>query len=402
LLWRVIVINVNPKIFLVLLLTSSVLAGCSFPGQATEVVPTTEEIQPTDPPPSETSAPEPTQELFSIPQPGYIAFDFVARICDATWSNSGLYLPCPGDSAEDDEGYILLLDTATIDEAITVNLPSLLTVVPQDSDFGGIFGHYPAFTVQPGDQFRTILACMHTGEACNVDFELQYFDTNSNFRSLNFGTTPWPFGEVSTSDTPYIIIEEDLSPLAGQTVEFTLVVRDQGGESSDLAVWVAPHIWRDPAQTSSTPIPTPTFRPPSPTESSDSTPGVISGMVDMSTAPPYLNDPMLGGSGTPVMVVFFNLDDSTYWWYHTALSHPNFQMTVTPGRYQIVAYAPGVGGVPYVTGGYTGSNPSCGLPLAEVTVAPNATVSGIQIADWNWTCGGDAYRPPKPADVPNP
>jgi hypothetical protein len=198
-----------------------------------------------------------------------------------------------------------------------------------------------------------------------------------------------------------MIIEEDLSPLAGQTVEFTLVVRDQRNQGSDLAVWVAPYIWRDPSQTRSTPIPTPTFRPSSPTESTDSTPGVISGLVDMSSAPPYLTDPMNPG-GTPVITVFFNLDDGTYWWYHTAPTHPNFQMTVTPGRYQIVAYAPGVGGQPYVTAGYTGANPSCGLPLAEVTVTPNGTVSGIQIADWNWLCNGDAFRPPKPADVPSP
>jgi hypothetical protein len=389
---------------IIIVLAFLALAGCSFPGQSTEQPLATEETEPINSMPSETSQPEPTQELFTSPQPGYIAFDFVARICDATWSNSGLYLPCPGDSAEDEEGYLLLLDTAMIDDGISIDLPSLLTVVPQDSDFGGIFGHYPAFTVQAGDQFRTVLACLHTGEPCNVDFELQYFDTSGNFRSLDFGSTPWAFGSISNSETPYLIIEEDLSPLAGQTVEFTLVVRDQGGESSDLALWVMPYIWRDPSQTSSTPIPTPTFRPPSPTdgsEPSDTTPGVISGMVDMRTAPPYLTDPMLPG-GTPVIVVFFNLDDGTYWWYHTAPTHPNFQMTVTPGRYQIAAYGPGVGGEPYVTAGYTGANPSCGLPLAEVTVTPNGTISGIQIADWNWLCNGTAYRPPKPADVPSP
>jgi hypothetical protein len=393
--------TVNATFAMIMVLLMLALAGCSFPGQSPAPAATTEAIESTNPPPSETSQPEPTQELFTSPQPGYIAFDFIARMCDATWSNSGLYLPCPGDSAEDAEGYVLLMDTAMIDEGISVDLPSLLTVVPQDSNFGGIFGHYPAFTVQSGDQFRAVLACMHTGEPCNVDFELQYFDTGGNFQRLNFGSTPWTFDPASSPNAPYRIIEEDLSPLAGQTVEFTLVVRDQRDQGSDLALWVAPYIWRDPTQTSSTPIPTPTFRPSSPTESTDSTPGVISGMVDMRTAPPYLTDPMIP-NGTPVMVVFFNLDDGTYWWYHTALSHPNFQMTVTPGRYQIVAYGPGVGGEPYVTAGYTGSNPSCGLPLAEVTIAPNATVSGIQIADWNWLCNGDAYRPPKPSDVPSP
>ena len=227
------------------------LAGCAFPGESTQTISTPEETEALLPPPSETSEPEPTEELFSSPRAGFIAFDFVARMCDATWSNSVLYIPCPGDSEVDDEGYVLLLDEVMLDTETTIDLPSLLTVVPQGTNFGGIFGHYPSFTVQAGDQFRTVLGCMHTGGLCNVDFELQYFDTYGNFQRLNFGSTPWPFSDISVSDEPYLVIQEDLTPLAGQTVEFTLVVRDQDDEGDDLAVWVAPYIWRDPSQTSS-------------------------------------------------------------------------------------------------------------------------------------------------------
>ncbi len=73
-----------------------------------------------------------------------------------------------------------------------------------------------------------------------------------------------------------------------------------------------------------------------------------------------------------------------------------------PGRYHLVAYARGVGGEAYVTAGYTGQSPSCGLPLAELSLDANAHLSGIVIADWNWACAGDAYRPEKPAEVPLP
>jgi hypothetical protein len=100
--------------------------------------------------------------------------------------------------------------------------------------------------------------------------------------------------------------------------------------------------------------------------------------------------------------MFFNQDDYTWWWVHTTATHPNFQMTVTPGDYLIVAYAAGVGEVPYVTAGYTGMNPSCNQPLALVNMPSNGFVENIVIADWNWNCAGTAYRPPKPAEVPIP
>jgi hypothetical protein len=129
---------------------------------------------------------------------------------------------------------------------------------------------------------------------------------------------------------------------------------------------------------------------------------VIKGWVDMAAAPPYMKDPMVNPQGMPVVVMFFNQDDGTWWWIHTTATHPNYQMTVPPGDYLVVAYGQGMGGVPYVAAGYTGMNPSCGQALALVTVPPNTTVEGIVIADWNWNCGGTAYRPPKPDEVPLP
>ena len=132
-------------------------------------------------------------------------------------------------------------------------------------------------------------------------------------------------------------------------------------------------------------------------------PGVVSGMVDMASAPPYLNDPIVtSGVGVPVVVVAFNLDDGTYLWVDTTPTHPEFSLSLPPGRYQLVTYGYGVADVLYVTGGYTGTNPSCGQELLEVLVEPGGRVTGVEIADWNWACGGTAYRPSKPADVPIP
>ena len=132
----------------------------------------------------------------------------------------------------------------------------------------------------------------------------------------------------------------------------------------------------------------------------DNTPATISGQVDMSTSPPYLNDPVLGSAG--VTVVFFNLDNSTHWYVQTTQGDHTFQVSVPPGTYQLVAYGPGVGNLPYVAAGYTGMEPSCGKELKTIIVRPGTQIEDIVIADWNWTCDGTAPRQDKPADVPLP
>ena len=180
------------------------------------------------------------------------------------------------------------------------------------------------------------------------------------------------------------------------------------------ALLVLPAIAACTLPSASTPAPSPetSATAPGPTSAAEAAsppgglpqiPGVVSGMVDMASAPPYLNDPIVtGGVGVPVVVVAFNLDDGTYLWVDTTPTHPEFSLSLPPGRYQLVAYGYGVADVPYVTGGYTGTNPSCGQELLEVLVEPGGSVTGVEIADWNWACGGTAYRPSKPADVPIP
>lgn len=130
---------------------------------------------------------------------------------------------------------------------------------------------------------------------------------------------------------------------------------------------------------------------------------LLSGRVDMRSAPPYLNDPIVyAGVGMPVTVGAMNQSDGQWYWLDTTPTHPLFELIVPPGTYVIVAFARGVADVPYVTGAYTGENPSCGLPDLPVTVNPGETVEEIEIADWNWSCGGTAERPDKPESIPVP
>ncbi len=388
------------KRILPLLATFFVLAACNAP---VNVTPSPTETIP--PPPTETNTPEPantaTPQVLEVatPDPSTVALDFVAAMCTAQWSNNGEYLACPGDPNATGAGYVDRLDDTIISGDILVQAPSLITI-PAYEKFAGIFGHYTALQVWDGDTFHAVLACKPSAIACDVDFGLSYFDANGTFHDLSPDIGPRPISDHDAASGAYTEVEVDLSSLVGQTVEFVLVVRTSGDHTLYNPLWINPYIQRDPNAQPPVPVVVATATTSS-TSASSGVPGTISGMVDMSSAPPYLKDSYTGGE-SPVVVMFFNLDDGTWWWIHTTLTHPYYSMTVPPGTYHVVAYAKGVGGVPYVTGGYTGSNPSCGKALKTVTVSPNGSVENIVIADWNWSCGGDAYRPDKPASVPIP
>lgn len=326
--------------------------------------------------------------------PSKVAFDFLARMCEATWSTSGEYLPCPGDPGQLDQGFVGRVQGPLVIGGYETNLDGILTVQPKGGDFGGVFGAYPPVQVLPGDEFRAFLACHPDQPACDVEFALEYFDPAGQVRDLG----PQARWRVTAADGPRWVVVP-LEPLAGQSVRFLLSVRPEGDPTGDHALWLGPYLYGMPDRPSPPP-PAPTQAPPP----EGAQWGTIAGSVDMSTAPPFLRDPVVHPYGMPVAVVFFNLDDNTWWWVHNTATFPNFEMTVPPGRYHVVAYARGVGDIPYVSGGYTGENPSCGQPLKEVVVPPGGWVGDVVIADWGTDCGVDHRQdyPAKPDSVPLP
>lgn len=376
------------------------LTACNRPtvSLAPTEVPAGGEPTQTSPLPTETSeellaSATPNLLVVDPPEPGWVAYDFVAEICSATWSTNATYLPCPAQLDGEGGGYFEAVDQTIVEGDKVVEAPVLIEQPGKGYPVGiGLFAKYPPFTVYPGDTFQAVIACQGTSD-CDVDFYLEYYPPGAT------RTVDWKWSHQA-GDGPQEV-SADLSSLAGQTVEFYLVLRPEDDLKDQWVVWIQPYIRRDPA---AQPVPTQAVLPTPTVDPEDQTPGVISGMVDMASAPPYLKSSYgESNSSSPVAVVFFNLSDGTYWWIHTSLTgHPYYQMTVSPGEYQVVAYAHGVGDIPYVEGGYTGQNPSCGKNLKTITVPPNGRVENIVIADWNWTCGGTAYRPVKPDGVPLP
>ncbi len=180
--------------------------------------------------------------------PSFVAYEFANNYCSAEWSNANEALPCPGaDGAS--KGFVLRLNAPKMEDGSTEDEPGLLTF-PQDKNDGLISGKFPAFTVQAGDRFRTIVNCQYNAKKCNVTFRLDY-RVNGNEKTL----ASWQ----EAYEGKYYPVDLDLSSLAGQTVKFVLVVSANGGNNNDYAIWLNPHIIRqgNPPPTQ-TPSPTPT------------------------------------------------------------------------------------------------------------------------------------------------
>jgi hypothetical protein len=185
--------------------------------------------------PTATITPSPTPDLSLVGLPteedGTLVFDFVEKMCEAQWSNRGLELPCPGNGAQSSAGYVMKLDGES--QGLPSNMNILLAYTPQEK-YETISSKYPAFTVQKGDRFRTVLACKeHT--FCDVEFVLDFSNEKGSA-----GLTHWRY---IFADEP-IVVDYSLDAIAGETVQFTLAVRTSGNPVEAYAVWIAPHIYR--------------------------------------------------------------------------------------------------------------------------------------------------------------
>jgi hypothetical protein len=183
----------------------------------------------------------------SGPASGY---DFAANACNAQWYSGAGALPCPGTEG-DNRGFVLKLGNAVLENGTPSGQPGLLTH-PQNIDQGYIQGVYPAYSVKNGDRFQSIVNCASDAANCYVTFRLDYKISGSSAVK-----TFWSFNEKY--EGRYYAANVDLSPLAGQNVQFILTVLAYGSPQGDRATWVAPRI----AGLSSGP--TPTVAPPTPT-----------------------------------------------------------------------------------------------------------------------------------------
>ncbi|HUH99226.1 MAG TPA: NBR1-Ig-like domain-containing protein [Anaerolineales bacterium] len=201
------------------------------------------------------------------------AYDFAANLCQAQWMSGAGSLPCPG-SDGDARGFVLGASNPQLENGNSSNAQGMITF-PQNTYNGYIRGVYPPFMVQSGDHFQSIVDCAYGVTQCFVVFRLDY--------QVNGGIVQTFWSWAEKYDGLYYAVNLDLSPLAGQNVNFILTVLSNGDPTGDRAVWVAPQIVRSGAGgavptlaptniPTNTPVPaTPTPAPPTPTAAPSAT-----------------------------------------------------------------------------------------------------------------------------------
>ena len=206
--------------------------------------------------PSRTPTPTTTSGPTITPVPG-TAYDFAANICAGTWFSGAGQLPCPG-AEGDAKGFALKVTNPKLETGATDTRLGILTH-PQNVQNGYIQGFFPAFRVQAGDRFRSIINCEGGATNCYAAFRLD-FQTGTD----PIGTYWGPF--LERYENQFYTVDVDLSPLAGRDVKFILTVLSAGTAVGDRALWVGPHIFRPsgtvapapPTSTANAPTITPT------------------------------------------------------------------------------------------------------------------------------------------------
>ena len=101
-----------------------------------------------------------------------VGYDFAANACQAAWSTGDGSLPCPGTDGSA-SGFVLKVTNPQLEDGTTSNGTGLITF-PENVYNGEIQGVYPAFLVQSGDHFQSIVNCAYGATSCSVTFRLDY------------------------------------------------------------------------------------------------------------------------------------------------------------------------------------------------------------------------------------
>jgi hypothetical protein len=161
-------------------------------------------------------------------------YNFATHACEAVWESGAGELPCPG-NGKDPQGFVIYMEDVRLENRHE-NEPTLW-VHPDFAEDGWIAGTYPLFKVREGDRFWAWVGCMEESEDCRIEFRLGYIKKNS--------TKVKYLGEWrEKNDGEMTVIEEDLSDLTGDRVQFVLYTRVRKNPEEANGFWFMPVIKR--------------------------------------------------------------------------------------------------------------------------------------------------------------
>jgi Ig-like domain from next to BRCA1 gene len=169
-------------------------------------------------------------------KPPAMILDLSDNYCVAQWNSSNTpVLPCPGSETDIKTGFVDWYINPVLEDNTTSQHPALVTY-PNTGSGGYIAGRYPPFKIQAGDHFRGTIGCLFDSVGCNVLFQLNYIADGGPVQNLG----SWN----QTYDSKYQNIDIDLTSLDGESVEFILVVVNNGDNTNDWAFWLQPRVIR--------------------------------------------------------------------------------------------------------------------------------------------------------------
>ena len=187
------------------------------------------------------AAQDPLWVQIQVAQPpvqGKGTYDFSLSFCDAVWRSDTAALGCPG-FIDDPNGSVVLLNQPYLESRLE-NEPALWTR-PNVAPRGRISGQYPSTLIRTGDRFRAEVGCLRNSSGCDVLLSLDYRTAGGTVYNLG----SWR----ETYDGRTTLIDIDLTPLAGQSVQFLLGAQNLGDPLAANAFWFAPHIENAAPQT---------------------------------------------------------------------------------------------------------------------------------------------------------
>jgi hypothetical protein len=159
-------------------------------------------------------------------------YNFSDNMCKAEWRSGAGVLSCPG-TTSDANGFVMKVDNPKLDGGYQDNEPALETA-PQAVNNGTISGKFPAINIVSGSHLKTVIGCLSGSTNCSVKFTLAYIADGAAQATLKEWT--------KTNDNKFISVDEDLTSLAGKSVQFILMVTANGTGVATNSYWLLPRI----------------------------------------------------------------------------------------------------------------------------------------------------------------
>jgi len=160
--------------------------------------------------------------------------DFAASYCSARWSGPMGYVPCPS-GVNYDTGGVYWTNTPKLELDYQDDEPAII-MIPGGGTAGTISGLYPAVNVKSGDKFTALVGCVGGATNCNAMLQVNYIADGGAVQSLGSWNEKYEGGWTN--------ISIDLNSLVGKSVQFILLVHNNGSSSGDQIFWLTPKITR--------------------------------------------------------------------------------------------------------------------------------------------------------------